>query len=179
MSMRRRREEPEGGEPPAMVIRIDPKAVEETLFREFHYQMEVDEKEGLPEDAEAIKGVPSKIAGLIQVLTRHYFSSVLGGKIISPHFGKDILIDRAIQFTEILFSIHTQRIADLVKKIEEKRIRGEDFENEIRELLQYPETAFITVRELINRLLTALHINLPPELRPPLVNLKVGYDVVE
>ena len=67
----------------------------------------------------------------------------------------------------------------LVKKIEEKKLRGEDFENEIRELLQYPDTAFITVRELINRLLTALHINLPPELRPPLVNLKVGYDVVE
>jgi len=176
---RRERGHPQQGEPPAVVIKVDPKIVDETLFREFQIQMEVEPQEQLPEEAREIKEIPAKVASLIQVLTKHYFASALGGKIISPHFGRDILIDRAIQFTEILFSIHRQRISTLVKKIEEKKLMGEDFEKEIRELIEYPDLAFVTVRELLNRLLTALHINLPPELRPPLVNVKLGYDVVE
>jgi len=36
-----------------------------------------------------------------------------------------------------------------------------------------------TVRELINRLLTTVHINAPATIRPPLANIKIGYDKLD
>jgi len=43
-------------------------------------------------------------------------------------------------------------------------------------MLEWLELSFLTIRELLNRLLTSVHINAPPPVRPPLVNVKLGYD---
>jgi len=172
---RRRREE---AEQPGYIIKVDSRAAEENLFRLLAYQADSKYAIKTPE-VEEIKRVPSKVSAYIHELTRHYFNTILGGQIISPYMGRDIVLDRAIPFTEVLLSMLHERIQNLSKEIESKKLRGEDFEKEIRELLEYPEIAFITVRELLNRLLTAVHINAPPHLRPPLVNVKLGYDKVE
>jgi len=171
----RRRERVET--PRGVIIKIDARAAEESLFRAMSYQISEDTTiQEIPKEVDEIKGLPLKASLLIHFLTKHYFGSILGGQIISPHMGKDIVLDRIIQFTEMLLSIHHNRLTSLQKKIVEKKLRGEDFESELRELLEYLDLVFIVVRELINRQLTAVHVNAPPPLRPPLVNVKLGYD---
>jgi len=171
----RRRERVET--PRGVIIRIDSRAAEEQFFRAMSYQISEDTTiQEIPKEAEEIKSLPQKASLLIHFLTKHYFGSILGGQIISPHMGKDIVLDRIIQFAEMLLTIHQNRLNNLQKKILEKKLRGEDFENELRELLEYLDMSFLVVRELINRQLTAVHVNAPPPLRPPLVNVKLGYD---
>lgn len=161
-----------------VIIKVDPRNAEESLFKQMSYQVSEDTTiHEFPKEVDAIKDIPTKVSFLIHFLTKHYMGSVLGGQIISPHMGKDIYLDRSIQFAEVLVTIHNRRLSELEKKINEKKIRGEDFEYELREMLEWLELSFLTIRELLNRLLTSVHVNAPPPVRPPLVNVKLGYDM--
>ena len=180
MSERVPKREREIDTPRGVIIKIDPRTCEDILFRQMAYQLGEDTSiQEIPKEVDEIKEIPMRASMLMHFLTKNYLSTLLGGQIISPFMGKMIVLDRISQFGEILLSVCKRRISDLEKRIYEKKMRGEDFEKEIREILEDFELTFIVIRELINRLLTALHINSPPPIRPPLVNIKLGYDKQE
>ena len=180
MSGGRREAEERAQSPRGVIIKIDSRQAEETLFKQMAYQISEDTRlSELPEEIEKIKDIPMKISTLLHFLTKHYLSVPLGGQIISPLFGKEIVIDRIAQFSEMLLSVINNRLLELQHKIEEKKMKGEDFEEEIREILTSIDISFIVVRELINRQLTAVHINAPVNLRPPLANVKIGFEKIE
>jgi len=163
-----------------LVIKVDSRITEDTLFKEMAYQIP---QQMLPsevsKDLADLSSVPRKVTQFVHSILQPYMSTILGGQIISPHMGKDIVIDRIIQFAEIMLVQVQSRLGALSKKIYEKKIRGEDFEAELRDIFDTIDTSFITVRELINRLLTTVHINAPATIRPPLANIKIGYDKLD
>ena len=174
---RQRREPAQVGNQQRVIIKIDPRTVEDILFRQMAYQISEETPiQEIPPEVETVKELPTRAAILIHFLTKHYMSTVLGGQIISPYMGRDIALDRIIQYAEMLLSVLYNRLQELEKEIRAKKMRGEDFEKEVHLMLDNMEIILIVVREITNRILTAMHINSPPPLRPPLVNVKLGYD---
>jgi len=158
------------------IIQVDPGVVENSLFRSMGYQADSHDSLELTKELEELKGIPDKVGVLLELLTRNYLRTLLGGQIISPLMGEDIVLDRVVQFTEMLMSVYIKNINKLVKNIEAKKISGEDFEIELVSLIEYMDSFFIVIREVMNRLITVMHINAPQPVRPPLVNVKIGYD---
>ncbi len=160
------------------IIQVEPTIVENNLFRAMSYQIDTTEKIDVEEKIRELGGVPKKVAMIMQYLTKHYFGSMLGGQIIDPLFAKNIVMDRITQFAEMLMSVYINSVDEFIDKIEAKKVSGDSFEREINDLLDLIDTSFITLREIMNRFETAVHVNAKPEIRPPLVDAKIGYQKI-
>ena len=160
------------------IIQVEPTVVENNLFKAMSYQIDTSEKIDVEEKIRELRGVPEKIATIMQYLTKHYFGSMLGGQIIDPMFAKNIVLDRVTQFAEMLMSVYVNSVDEVIDKIEAKKVTGDSFENELNDLLDMIDTSFITLREIMNRFETVVHVNAKPEIRPPLVDAKIGYQKI-
>lgn len=160
------------------IIQVEPTVVENNLFRAMSYQIDTSDKIDVDEKIRELHGVPQKVATIMQYLTKHYFGSMLGGQIIDPLFAKNIVMDRITQFAEMLMSVYINSVDGFIDKIEAKKVTGDSFENELNDLLDLIDTSFITLREIMNRFETAVHVNAKPEIRPPLVDAKIGYQKI-
>ena len=162
--------------PQLSIIRIDSSVAEDYLFKQIAIQLL---EPYTPEDFETrIEAIPKTVSRLVHVITKEYFSTPLGGQILDPRYSREILVDRVAQFIEILLSVQREYIRSLKERIRERRIRGEDFEYELKRILNNFDVIFIVARELMNRLNVLMQINLPGRLRPPLANVKLGYEIV-
>lgn len=164
------------------IIKVDPRFPEEFLFKQMSYQYSrettLSELPKIPE-VERVRQLPDKVAIVLHHVLFHYMGSMLGGQIISPQFGMPIYLDRIAQIVEMLISVAETTLASLVERIQEGRIEPEEVAEKVEEALEWVDITFIVAREAMNRKLTAVHINAPPQLRPPLVNIKIGYSKEE
>ncbi len=160
------------------LVRLDSMIAEKSLFEKLSYQ--VSRELVLPKEKE--KEIPamtfaSSVAMMVHSLLRHNTSTTLG-HIVSPQWGRKIVVDRIIQACEILIEEYKSKVYETTSKILDKKLRGEDFEGEVRELIEYQRLTLIAMREVINRYVTLFHINMPSPLRPPLANVKIGYEAI-
>jgi hypothetical protein len=164
--------------PRGAILRVDP-SVAENLFKGITYNLpsEVTLKEIEDQLRAELSKTPSKVAALIHFGSRVYFQTLLGGQIIPPQ-ARQVLMDRVSQFAQILFQMELKRIRELKAKIQQKALSGEAFEQELQEIEEEIVTYFIAIREFINRMLTVLYINAPANVRPPLANVKLGFEIL-
>ncbi len=159
-----------------VIIRVDTAAAESHLFEKIAKQL-LEPYE--PEDAEArLQRIPLTVAKLLDLIMKHYVSTPLGGQILHPSESSDILIDRISQFAEILFAVQREYIREIKARIRSRTITKEEIETQVRNLQQNFDIISITLRELMNRQYVLLQINAPAPLRPPLANIKMGFDIV-
>jgi len=162
--------------PQINIIRVDSSIAEDYLFKQIAMQML---EPYAPEDFEArIEMIPKAVSKLLHVITKDYFSTPLGGQIMDPRYSKEIVVDRICQFIEILIGVQREYINGLLQRMKSSRIGGEDFEMEIKKILTNFNIIYIVARELMNRLLIVMQINLPSRMRPPLANVKLGYEII-
>jgi len=176
-----RRAAAEAGDAAGYIIKIDSARAEQILFEEMaHNYAKILKAPEIPDDIRQLGKPPDRVALIVHLMMMHYTGTMLGGQIISPQFGLDIFIDRVIQVAEILLHrVGVEKLRELGRKIREKKVKGEDVIRELQEIQAWKTDVFIATREVINRFLTAMHINAPPPVRPPLVNIKLGYDKQE
>jgi len=165
-----------------VIIKVDPRFAEEFLFRQMGIQISrettISELPRIPE-AERVRELPDKVAVVLHNILNHYLGSMLGGQIISPQFGMPIYLDRVAQTVEMQVSVAESTLAKLIEDIEANRAKPEEVAEKVEQVLEWMDITFIVAREAMNRMLTAVHINAPPQLRPPLVNIKMGYSKEE
>ena len=162
-----------GGEPSAALIRIDPRLAMEGLFKGLYIQA-ADEYQ-VDEDLAAAQSVSLRVHALVEALCKHYFGTVLG-QVIHPRFGRGLVIDRIIAANEVIVGLLRRRLVDVLARIQ--AADAEEAARLVETMLSDIEFTFIAMREVVNRFMTLLHLNLPASLRPPLANIRIGYDVV-
>jgi len=171
------RRRPGRSTPKGVIIRVDTESVERSLFQQIAKQLLEPYR---PEDYEQrLERIPLEVSKLVELIMKYYVSTPLGGQILDPVHSIDIIIDRIIQFVEILFTVQREYIHEIKSKIKNRTISREEVEDLVRRLLQNYKIIFITTRELMNRLYVLLQINAPAKIRPPLANVKIGYDVIQ
>ncbi len=169
---------------PVTLVKINPAVAEASLFTKLSVQLSPElvqeikqgKSELLPPERIIVK-YPNQVALMIHTLMRHNTSSVLG-QIIPPSMGRTIIIDRISQAATVLLDEYREHVEKVTNKILEKKLRGEDFEEEIRSLVEMQKLIMIALREITNRLAVLYAINLPVRARPPLANVKMGYEAI-
>ncbi len=164
------------GEGARGIIRVEAGLAEENLFKQLALQIL---EAYAPEEFETrIESMPRMVAKLVHIITKEYFSTPLGGQILDPRYSRDIVIDRVCQFMEVLLNVHRRYIEELLQNIQYKKMKGEEFRDELAKILNNFKIIYIVARELMNRLLVLSQINLPAPVRPPLANVKLGFEIV-
>jgi len=165
------------------IIKIMSQTADQHLFRKLSLQVDEDYKvieEILRElgAEDEIRKQPLEISTLVHYLLKNYMGTALG-QIIHPLHGKQIIVDRLIQITELLAIITERRISNMLERIRKGQIPPtEDVSKEIKTIIRMHQISMIAIREALNRFITLLHINAPAPLRPPLANVKMGYDLM-
>lgn len=163
-----------------ILARIDPNAANELLFKKLPIQAD---EIRMPDETEMPKAFlaaerETKYSGvLLQKILQLFTSSVLGATV-SPRFGKDIILSRLSLVADILINSMEQTVKELKKEIAMKKYTNQDIERLIDELLSVPPTMIDVIEEASNRLITLAHINLPPEYRPAMANIRIGYEII-
>lgn len=181
--MPKKNDQPETQEqvqPQGAIIKVYPEHAERNLFRMLGIQINADVKEleqllhemGIEE----IKDLPSKEAVMLHFQLRHTTGTTLG-QIIDPVNGKGIIVDRIIQTYERVSTIMEKKIEKLLKNMEYSKLNKIDVVKEVDEIITLYDIAMRCVRETMNKLTTLVSINAPATLRPPLANVKLGYDL--
>lgn len=160
-----------------VIIKVDTTSVEESLFKQIAQQI-VEYRPTKVEEEDTIGKLAESIVRIVHIVTKNYFASPLGGQIIDPRRSKNIVVDRIIQFSEILLSVYREYVDAVERKVYEKSINPEEVEKTISDLVFKIPVIFLAIRELINRMYQLLQINAPANERPPLANIKIGYDLL-
>jgi len=157
------------------ILKISPETVDEYILKQIALQA----LEEIPEEIDKqLEEIPRTVVKIIDTVLRPYLLSRLGGQIIDPRFGREILTDRIIQFSEIVLSVVLERLDHIYKEIENKSISHENIENEVKKIINTSKISFIVIREISNRLFTLLQINAPATVRPPLANNLEGLEII-
>ena len=156
-----------------VIIRVEPGTAEENLFRQFAEQLPPGIRE---ERFKELEEVSREISMIIHNVMKSYLAGMLV-HIVPPQSALLVALDRAGQFIEIMMLSIREKVTELVKKVE-AGIPPEDFEKEIRELARAAMVSLTASREILNRIVTLVAINLPPGVRPPLVSTKLGHEIL-
>jgi len=164
----------------ATIAAVDPRLAYELFLSQLHIQADETkfkqaEKPLTIEEAERLSMV---FGGLIDRIMNPFTFGPLGSTV-SPRFGKDIISSRLRIVIDILFTSLRKSARDLVEEIyAAKQIRAEEISRKIENLARTLEVSLSAVEDAMNRLMTLAHINLPPELRPSLANVRIGYEII-
>jgi len=158
------------------IIKVQPHVVNELILKEIAVQLleEIEEIEGEKE----LEEIPRQIIKNIDNVLRPYLSSRLGGQIIDPRFSDEIVMDRILQFSEIILSVALERVRKLMDDIENNVLRSSDVKKRVDTIMRTLQNSFLVIREVANRLFTLLQINAPIYARPPLVNSLEGIEII-
>ena len=163
------------------LIKIMPSLADQNLFRKLSVQIQEDYKvvEQLLEAlGSEIKHQPAEVSTLVHSLLRNYTGTALG-YIIDPLHSKSIIVDRITQICEIIMLITERRIMRLLDKVRKGQLApNDDISREINNIIRLHEISMIAIREVTNRLITLARINAPAPYRPPLANVKMGFDLM-
>lgn len=162
------------------IIKVYPDHAERNLFNKISIQANIDVKEleQLLQEMgiEEIKELPSKEAVMLHFQLRNVIGTTLG-QIIDPVNGKGIVVDRIIQAYERVSAIVEKKIEKLIKGMEYSKLNRIDVIKEVEDIVQIYNISMRVLRETMNRLITLVSVNAPATLRPPLANVKLGYDL--
>ena len=162
------------------VIKIDPLLAEENLFQKLQQQVVKDGKiEKLLKKFREIESGPQTVMALVHVLMRQVLANPLG-YIIPPEYGAGIVKDRIVQLATILLNMLAEEVDKFEKEIEQALKEKKDYEVEqtVSKMIALHQNSLIAIREIMNRLLVLYLLNHPPELRPPLAQVKLGMEVI-
>jgi len=169
-------------QPRGSIIKVIPDIANRSLFGSLGQQVAEDitdinkilEKLGETD----VKNLPLQVSILVHYLLRNYTTTPLG-YIIDPVNGTSILKDRMLQILQLLESIVERKIRELQR---EARIRrkdpGFDIGQKIDDIINLHHIIMLASRESMNRLRNLQSINARPDKRPPLANVKIGYDII-
>jgi len=162
------------------IVKVDPVLAEEVLFQKIPQQVTT-----TPDVAKILKQLnevesgPQQVMALVHVLMRQVIATPLG-HIIPPEAGARIVKDRIVQSATALLSVLMDRIRELQAEIESSLREGREYEVEekVRKIISMHLASMVAIREVMNRYLVLYTINLPPNLRPPLAQVKLGMEVI-
>ena len=164
----------------AAIIKIDPLLAEESLFQRLQQQVAAtpDIAKIIKEYSEAESG-PKAIMAIVHVLLRQALASPLG-YIIPPDAGANIVKDRIVQSATTLLEMLQEQVRKTQEEIEKSLREGRDYEVEknARRIIALHHLSLLAIREVMNRYIVLYTINLPPNLRPPLAEVKLGMEVI-
>lgn len=162
----------------AQIILVDPGVVSSFVDS---LGIQADERQ-LPEETypapmKDVSGVPYQIAYMVHMLMKPYTMTPLG-RIVHPHFGEHIIVDRMTQTIQLLFDIVRNRIKKIIDDVRGKAIRGENIKDEFNKVIEMFFLISIIARETNNRHVQLFYINAPPTARSPLINAYFGYEIL-
>jgi len=169
-----------GGSARAAVLKIDPLIAEENLFQKLSKQVESDSSiRKVLEELKSVQSGPARTAAIVHMMMRHNVSTLLG-HIIPPQSGSKIIKDRIVQAATILLEMLREEVEKLEKEITQSIREGKDFEvgRNVKKMIQLHLDVLIAIREIMNRYIVLYSLNLPPEYRPPLAQVKLGVEVI-
>jgi len=164
------------------LIKVDPIFAERNIFEKIAGSLDQQVLKAMDEVIENLGGRDIE-ASTIAVKALSYklkslFIDPVLGQIIHPIHGKEILMDRIELMCDISLSVLQQRLQSLIDKIKTRQYSpDEDIGGKLAQLLYMYEILTLALRETMNQLLTLFHINVPPTKRPPLANVKIGFDI--
>lgn len=95
--------------------------------------------------------------------------------VVHPDFGRIIVYDRIARIIKKARLVIEEFRKQTQAKIQESQNR-ENLEHHLSEFLINTRIMCLALREAINRLLIMYYANLPADMRPPTVNVILGYD---
>jgi len=154
-----------------VVIRLIPELVER-FYRSIAEEITTSEEESVAPP----KAVSASLK-LVNETLKDMLSTFLG-QIIDPRWNLPQFRDRACQIIEAMLEYYRKSVKLVIERIREKRLEGMSIERELEKLDSIETIISIASREIINRLYTLMTINAPAEARPPLANVRLGYEKV-
>jgi len=157
--------------PGSVVIRLDPVHVE-SLFKSLAEAIVVEEE---------VKVEPPKIVkaafALVNEMLKEQLSTFLG-QILDPRWMNEQFKDKSLRIVELLLDYYRQTARRIVERIKSKQMTGLDVEEELDKLERLELTISVAAREAIDRMFALMVSNSPADFRPPLVNVKLGFEKV-
>lgn len=98
-------------------------------------------------------------------------------RIVHPVYGADAIVARFTQIAAMLRQAVRAKWASVRHAIEANAAAA-DVAKLARTALQFSRLAILTMVAIYDKLLTLLYINAPPEARPPLATLTLGYELL-
>jgi len=158
------------------ILKVNPENVDSRILDKISTQISRELQQ--LKDKGGVNRVTIIVNEIINMLLKPYLSTRLGGQIIDPRTGDEVIKDRMIQFAELCMRIQENAIDKFIQEFGSGLINERAIDEKVGELLDTIDISFIVIREIVNRLFILYQINAPVEFRPPLVNALEGYDVV-
>jgi len=158
------------------ILKVNPENVDNRILDKISTQISRELQQ--LKDKNSTERVTIIVNEIINMLLKPYLSTRLGGQIVDPRTGDEVIKDRMIQFAELCMRIQENAIDRFIQEFGSGLINAKTIDDKVSELLDTIDISFIVVREIVNRLFVLYQINAPAEFRPPLVNALEGYDVL-
>lgn len=122
-----------------------------------------------------------KIIEEVNAILASYAESGIG-LVIPPQMAKAIVNERTEEVAEA-FALEIEKrirsIMELVEKRSESPSDVERFQRLVGELVEFFNHSVMIVREYRSLLVSVVALNLPATIAPRLVNVKIGYDIIQ
>lgn len=132
--------------------------------------------EPTPEEFTEIREILAKAEELSRQFIDVYVKDGLS-RIVHPVYGADAIVARFTQIATMLRHAVGERWKKVVDAIEKQRPPAE-VAKLARQARMFSKLAVLTLVAIYDKLLTLLYINAPPEARPPLATLTLGYELL-
>ncbi|PNV78775.1 MAG: hypothetical protein C0179_08435 [Fervidicoccus sp.] len=110
------------------------------------------------------------------------FTDTTLGTVVSPRFGKSIIISRISLVASMLLEMISRSVADLVNDLRSKKLTKVDPDSVVSDVNTAINKIYNYLRvteEFSNRMLSLVHVNLPAQIRPSMVNALLGFDILD
>ena len=162
------------------IVKIDTFSAEENIFQKLQQQVVSDGKiEKILEEYKDVESGPQLVMALVHMMMRQVVASPLG-HIIPPEAGSSIVKDRIVQAATTILEMLTDKLRQIDEDIERSMREGKEYEvdKNVRKMIVLHQSAMTAIREIMNRYLVLYSMNLPPSMRPPLMQVKLGMEIV-
>ena len=110
------------------------------------------------------------------------FTDTTLGTVVSPRFGKSIIVSRISLVASMLLEMISRSVADLVNDLRSKNLTKVDPDSVVSDVniaINKIYTYLRATEEFSNRMLSLVHVNLPAQIRPSMVNALLGFDILD
>lgn len=173
--------------PDVVILKIDPFS-SENFFKNIKSQTTTDVTRQIypmiKEEAviSSIEKYANEFSYILHKIMVPYTDTGLGA-IISPRFGKPVLISRISSTASMLFDNIDSAIEKVFEEIRSQIGTGvvdvKTISEKISSAIEKIRLSLYVVEEFSNRMMALGFINLPPYVRPSLANVLLGFDMIE
>ena len=131
-----------------------------------------------------VRSVQARIKGLtgiVQQLSRSFVNIYVSdglGRIYHPLYSVPTVESRLALLAQLLAKTVLEVTEDVARLHRSKTMSPQEYADFATEAELAIQLSFLVLPEVYNQLLTLYYINAPPEMRPPLVNAALGYEIV-